>query len=85
MFHHMRPQNDTLGFFGRKYLSEQHWQMRQIRLHGCTYSRAILVAVTLECWSETFGTLANSADPDQTPQNAGTKQGLHYLHEEVKG
>ena len=37
MFHHIRPQNDTLGFFGRKYLSEQHWQMRHIRLHGCIY------------------------------------------------
>ena len=37
MFHHIRPQTDTLGFFGRKYLSEQHWQMRNIRLHGCIH------------------------------------------------
>ena len=29
--------DDTLGFFGRKYLSEQHWQMRHIRLHGCLF------------------------------------------------
>ena len=31
VFHHIRPQNDTLGL----YLSERHWQMRHIRLHGC--------------------------------------------------
>ena len=34
MFHHILPQNDTLGFLGEKKLSEQHWQMRHIRLHG---------------------------------------------------
>ena len=27
------------------------------------------------------GTLANSADPDQTPQNSAADQGLHYLDE----
>ena len=55
------------------------------RLYGiqvtAIYSRAILVAMTSECrvkrvicktWT---GTLANSADPDQTPQ-----KGLHYVH-----
>ena len=42
MFHHIRPQNDTLGFFWRKYLSEQHWQMRHIRLHGCRYVYCIV-------------------------------------------
>ena len=26
------------------------------------------------------GTLSNSADPDQTPQNAASNQGLHILH-----
>ena len=26
------------------------------------------------------GTLANSADPDQTPQNAASDQGLHCMH-----
>ena len=49
------------------------------------YSRAILVAVTSECrvkrvicktWT---GTLANSVDPDQMPQNAASDQGLHCL------
>ena len=47
------------------------------------YSRAVLVAVTSECcvnrvicktWTEA---LVNSADPDQTPQNAASDQGLH--------
>ena len=57
------------------------------------YSRAILVAVMSECcvkrvicktWT---GTLANSADPDQTPQNAASDQVLHYLLklQEIKG
>ena len=60
------------------------------------YSRAILVAVMSECcvnrvickiWTGTFGTLANSADPDQTPQNVASDQGLHCLLklQEVKG
>ena len=49
------------------------------------YSRAVFVAVTSECrvkrvicktWTET---LAKSADTDQTPQNAASDQGLHYL------
>ena len=33
------------------------------------------------------GTLANSADPDKTPQNAASDQGLHCLLklEKVKG
>ena len=26
------------------------------------------------------GTLANSVDPDQTPQNVASDQGLYYLH-----
>ena len=57
------------------------------------YSRAILVVVTSECrvkrvicktWT---GTLANSADPDQTPQNAAYDQVLHCCLElqEIKG
>ena len=47
--------------------------------------RAILVAVTSKCivkrvFCKTWtGTLANSADPDQTPQNAASDQSLHYL------
>ena len=28
----------------------------------------------------TKGTLANSGDPDQMPQNAASDQGLHCLH-----
>ena len=49
------------------------------------YSRAILVTVTSECrekrfvcktWTDTF---ANSANPDQTPQNAESNQGLYCL------
>ena len=49
------------------------------------YSRAILVALTSEdsvkkvickTWS---GTLANSAEPDQTPEDAASGQGLHCL------
>ena len=48
-------------------------------------SDTILVIVTLECrvklvicktWT---ATLANSADPDQTPQNAASDQDLHSL------
>ena len=49
------------------------------------YSRAILIAVASECsvkrvfckaWT---GTLANSADPDQRPQNGASDQGLCCL------
>ena len=29
------------------------------------------------------GAKANSADPDQTPQNAASDQGLHYLHRTI--
>ena len=47
MFHHIRPQNDTLGFFGRKYLSEQHWQMRHIRLHGCRTRHTLHILVNV--------------------------------------
>ena len=49
------------------------------------YNHAILVTVTSECrvkrvicktWTRT---LANSADPDQTPQNAASDQDLYCL------
>ena len=57
------------------------------------FSRAILVTPTSECrvkriicktWT---GTLANGADPDQTPQNAASDQSLQCLFklQEVKG
>ena len=60
------------------------------------YSRAILVAVTsgrlIKVICKTFtraGTFANTniADPDQTPLNAESDQGLHYLFklQAVKG
>ena len=57
------------------------------------YNRPILVAVTSEhdvkrviCKTWT-GTLTNSADPDQTPQNAASDHDLHSLLilREVKG
>ena len=49
------------------------------------YSGTVLVAVTSQCSvkrviSKTWtGTLANSADPDQTPQNATSDHSLHRL------
>ena len=58
------------------------------------YSRAILVArqsavesVFCKTWTVTFETLANNADPDQTPQKVASDQGLHCLLklQEVKG
>ena len=60
---------------------------------GNGYSPAILVAVMSECsvkgviYKTYTGTLANSADPDQTTQNAASDQGLHCLLKlrEVKG
>ena len=59
------------------------------------YTCALLVTVTSVCRKNrvicktgtgTFGTFANSADPDQMPQNAASDQGLHCLLElqEVK-
>ena len=54
-----------------------------------TYSCAMLFAVTSEyyqiiCKTGT-GTLANSADADQTPQNAASDQGLHCLPQLQEG
>ena len=44
------------------------------------YSHAILVAVMSEVIRKTWtGKLANSADPDQMPQNAVSDQVLHCL------
>ena len=49
------------------------------------YCCAILVTVTSECHAKRVlcktltGTLANSADPNQTPQSAASDQGLHCL------
>ena len=43
--------------------------------------------VICKTWTETFGTLANSADPDQMLQNVASDQDLHCLLklQEVKG
>ena len=57
------------------------------------YSRAIVVIMTSDCRVKRVicktwrGTLANSADPDQTPQNAASDQDLHCLLklQDVKG
>ena len=49
------------------------------------YSRAIHVTVMSECHTKTVicktwtGTLANSAEPVQMPQNEASDQGLHCL------
>ena len=42
-----------------------------------TYSKTRLNSFTP---SVIKGTLANSVDPDQTPQNTASDQGLQYLH-----
>ena len=34
---------------------------------------------SLKAWCPFYGTQANSADPDQTPQNVATDQGTHRL------
>ena len=39
----------------------------------------LLIEGYLLIWTGAFGTFANSADPDQTPQNAASDQGLHCL------
>ena len=57
------------------------------------FNRAILVALTSEChvktviWQTWTGILTNSADADQTPQNAASDLGLYCLFklQEVKG
>ena len=67
------------------------------RLHGCAGSpEPSLVAYlisTIISWAGSFnplgpscpikGTQANSADPDQMPQNAAFDQGLHCLHTQI--
>ena len=55
------------------------------------YSGDVFVAVTSECCIKSIickpcaglnaGTFANSADPDQMPQNAASEHGLHCLLE----
>ena len=58
---------------------------RAVVLVTFIYRRAILLAVTFECSVKRFicndwtGTMANSADLDQTLQKAASDQGLHCL------
>ena len=60
------------------------------------YNRTSLVAGMSECsvrkiickiWTGKFGTLTNSADPNKTPQNVASDQGLYSLHkfQDIKG
>ena len=60
-----------------------------MRLHTYMYERLVPALYPLVCMlflnplvpsASIKGTLANSADPDQTPQNAASDQGLHRLH-----
>ena len=37
MFHSTEPQKDVFDLSGEYYRSESHKQMRQIRLHECTW------------------------------------------------
>ena len=54
---------------------------------ACQKPRYVFVRVTHQTWTGQFGTFANSADLDQTPQNNASDQGLHSLLrlQEVKG
>ena len=62
------------------------------RVPGRVKNRTTTIAVTSECRGKKVicntwtGTLTNSADPDQTPQNAASDQGLCCLltSQEVK-
>ena len=47
----------------------------------------LLAEIICKTWAGTFGTLANSADQEQTPQKTASDQCLHYLLKmlEVKG
>ena len=77
----------TSKFLWRSCPRVYHWPRARLDETQVTviYSRAIVVSETSECgvmrvigkiWT---GTLANTADPDQTPQNAASDQGLHCL------
>ena len=46
---------------------------------GCNCTFATIKGSGILCRKIVFGTYANSADPDQTPQNAAPDQGLHCL------
>ena len=63
-------------------INDQCNQTAQVK---AIYSRAVLVSVKSECrvkrsiCKTRTGTLANSADPDQTPKDEASYQGLHCL------
>ena len=61
-------------------------KLGQANLHYCflAFNLNVFNFILLAMWSfrttaTIFGTSANSVDPDQTPQNAASDQGLHRL------
>ena len=44
------------------------------------FSIPSIQSINILAWEPSKGQLANSADPDQTSQNAASDQGLHCLH-----
>ena len=63
-------------------------QTNEIQVRLILYScRSDVRMLVIDGWPGTFGTLANSADPDQTSQRATSDQSLHCLlkSQEVKG
>ena len=63
-------------------------QTNEIQVRLILYScRSDVRMLVIDGWTGTFGTLANSADPDQTSQTATSDQSLHCLlkSQEVKG
>ena len=55
-------------------------------VHSCNefVNPFLEMALTHLCLPSTKGTLANSVDPDQTPQNAASDKGLHCSHLPLK-
>ena len=43
------------------------------------HQNAVDRELSKKTWTGTYGTVANSADPDQTPQNSVSNQDLHCL------
>ena len=59
------------------------YEMEVKVIHSLTILVTVMSRVQLieicKTWIGTLGTLANSADPDQMPQNTASDQGLHSL------
>ena len=51
----------------------------QVVVNSCHCDVRVLCKERVICKTWTQRTLANSADPDQMPQNAASDQGLHCL------